>query len=85
MRCRVPESFLPSASFQVYNTRLPSVVNSVVVSIVVVLYEAEITFLANPSLILFSNIHRSYTFANSLTEPSGKVTLIISINFEVQI
>jgi hypothetical protein len=45
---------LPSASFQVYNIRLPSVVKGVVVSTVVPLKEAEITFLANPSLMLLA-------------------------------
>jgi hypothetical protein len=79
MTCEVEcqKAFFPLSSFHVYNIRLPSVVKGVVVSIVVPLKEAEITFLANPSLMLLATSIGGTPDVNSLTDPSGKVILII--------
>src|SRR3970040_552817 len=84
MTCEVEcqKSFLPSASFHVYNIRLPSVVKGVVVSTVVPSKEAEITFRANPSLMLLATSIGVTSEANSLTDPSGKVILIIVYYFK---
>ncbi|MNR94858.1 hypothetical protein D3C72_259790 [compost metagenome] len=70
-------AFFPPSSFHVYKIRLPSVVKGVVVSTMVPLKEAEITFLANPSLMLLATSMGVIPGANSLTDPSGKVILII--------
>src|SRR5690606_7529075 len=70
-------AFLPSASFQVYNVKLPSVVKVVVVSTVVPLKFAEITLRAKPSLILKATSCGVTPEAYSRTEPSGNVILII--------
>jgi hypothetical protein len=55
----------------------PSVVNGVAVSIVVPLKAAEITFRANPSLMLLATSIGVELLANSLIEPSGSVIFII--------
>jgi hypothetical protein len=47
------------------------------------LKEAEITFLANPSLMLLATSIGVMFGANSLTDPSGKVILIIVFNFVI--
>jgi hypothetical protein len=60
----------PFSSFHVYKIRLPSAVKEVVVSTVVPLKEAEITFLANPSLMLLATSIGVTPNANSLTDPS---------------
>ena len=46
--------------------------------------EAEITFLASPSLILFATSITLVPFSNFLTELSGKITLIIYTLFYIQ-
>src|SRR5690554_836167 len=67
----------PSLSFQVYKTKLPSVVNGVTVSTVVPLKFAEITLRAKPSLILKATSCGVIPEAYSRTDPSGNVILII--------
>jgi NADH:ubiquinone oxidoreductase subunit K len=52
-----------------------------VVSTIVPSKEAEITFLANPSLMLIATSIGVIPAANSLTDPSGKLILIIVFNF----
>ena len=71
------KAFLPAASLNVCNTKEPSVVKGVLVSMVVPLKVAEITFLAKPSLMLFATSIGVLFTANSLRLPSGKVILII--------
>jgi hypothetical protein len=74
MTCEVDaKSFFPFSSFHVYNKT--AIRRQRVVSTVVPLKEAEITFLANPSLMLLAtSIELRLTL---LTNPSGKVILII--------
>ena len=71
------KAFFPSVSLKVYKIKEPSVVRGVEVSMVVPLKFAEITFLANPSLILFATSIGVLLLENSLIVPSGKVILII--------
>src|SRR5690606_32143915 len=66
-------AFLPSLSFQVKRINLPSSTNGVEVSIVISLNFAEITFLANPSLILLATSSGVVPLAYSFTDPSGNV------------
>ncbi len=54
-------------------------VKGVTVSTVVPLKDAEITFRANPSLMLLATSIGVTPVANSLTDPSGKVILIIIV------
>src|SRR5690606_7326023 len=70
-------AFLPSASFQVKSTSLPSSVNGVTVSTMVSLNFAEITFLANPSLMLLATSIGVVPLENSFTDPSGNVIFIM--------
>ena len=71
------KAFLPSASLNVYKVNEPSVVNGVLVSMVLPLKFAEITFLANPSLMFFATSIGVLFITNSLIVPSGSVILII--------
>ena len=64
--------------------RSPSSISGVEDSIVVSLKDAEITFLANPSLILIATPIGVMPALNCFTLPSGKVIAIISVNFKTQ-
>src|SRR5690606_13613231 len=74
------KAFLPSSLFHVYKTNEPFVVNGVTVSTVVSLKLAEITFRANPSLMLLATSIGVTFIGNSFTLPSGNVICIIKIN-----
>ena len=71
------KAFLPSGFSHVYNTKLPSVVRGVTVSIVLPLKAADNTLRAKPSLMLSATSAGVIPLLNSLIEPSGRVILII--------
>ena len=68
---------MPWSLFHVNKVSDPSVVKGVLVSTVLPLNSAEITFLANPSLMSLATSIGVAFEANSLTLPSGNVILII--------
>src|SRR5690606_6661379 len=71
------KAFFPSLSFQVKSVKLPSSVKGVVVSTVVLLNEAESTFLAKPSLILCATSNGVVPCGYSRLLPSGNVMTIM--------
>src|SRR5690606_9133193 len=71
------KAFLPCGSFHVYNVRVPSPSKGVAVSTTVSPNLAEITFRANPSLMLLAISMGVVPSGTCFTAPSGNVILII--------